>query len=56
MRSPEVNEVAIRFFANKPRQDEDRDAQMVPNDLALRTASEGMHINLLGSVSDLDLT
>ena len=39
------------FFANKSLQDGDRDAQMVPNDLARRAASKyvQLHIDLLGS-------
>ena len=37
------------MFANNSRQDVDRDAQMVPNDLARQAASEDMHIDLLRS-------
>ena len=44
------------MFANNSRQDVDRDAQMVPNDLARQAASEDMHIDLLRSWYDLDLT
>ena len=52
-----LNDVTIRFFfSNKSRQDGDRDAQMVPSYLARRAASEVVHIDLLGSWSDLDLT
>ena len=36
------------FFANKSRHGEDRDAQMVPNDLDRRAASEDVHIVLHG--------
>ena len=32
-----------------------RDALMVPNDLARLTASDEVHIDLLGSLSDIDL-
>ena len=44
------NGVTIRFFfANKSRQDGDRDAQMGPKNLTRRTASEDVHIDVLGS-------
>ena len=43
-------------FANNSRQEGDREAQMVPNDLARQAASEDMHIDLLRSRPDLDLT
>ena len=55
-RSPEVKWRRNPFFANKSRQDGDRDAQMVQNDLARRATSGVVHIDLLGSWSDLDLT
>ena len=44
------------FFANKSWQNRDRDAQMTPNDLARQAALEDMHIDILGSWPDLDLT
>ena len=43
-----LHEVTIRFF-NNSRQGEARHAQMVPNDLSRHSASEDMHIDLLGS-------
>ena len=43
------HEVTIRFFANNTWQDENRDAQMVPNDLSRQSGSEAMHIDPLGS-------
>ena len=55
-RSPKVKWGHNPFFANKSRQDGDRDAQMVPNDLARRAASDDVNIDLLGSWSGLDLT
>ena len=55
-RSPEVRLGHNQFFTNKSRQDGDRYAQMVPNDLARWTSSDDVHIDLLGSWSDLDLT
>ena len=56
-RSPKVKRRHNRFFfSNKSRQDGDKDAQMVPSYLARRAASEVVHIDLLGSWSDLDLT
>ena len=55
-RSPEVKWDHNNFFANNSRQDRDRDVQMVPNELARQAASENMHINLLRSWPDLDLT
>ena len=42
------------FFAHNSRQDGVRDAQMVPNDLAVQAASEAMHVDFLGH--DLTLT
>ena len=36
------------FFANKSRQDGNRGAQMVPNDVARRAVSNDVHIDLLG--------
>ena len=55
--SPEVKWRHNPFFTNKSRQDGDRDAQMLPNDLARRAASEDvqLHIDPLGSWSDLGL-
>ena len=50
---PEVKWGHNPFFANKSRQDGDRDAQMVPNDLARQAASKDMHVDLLGSWPDL---
>ena len=47
-RSLEVKWLHNPFFANKSRQDGNRDAQMVPNDLAHRADSEDVHIDLLG--------
>ena len=44
------------FSTNDSRHDGDRDAQTVPNDLARQDASEDMHINLLGSWLDLELS
>ena len=44
------------FFANNSRQYGDRDAQILPNDVSCQAASEVMHIDLLGSGSDLDMT
>ena len=55
-KSPEVKWRHNPVFANRSRQDGDRDAQMVPNDSARRAASEDMHIDLLESWSDVDLT
>ena len=55
-RSPQVKWRHNSFFANKPRQNGDRDVQMVPNELVHRTTSEDVHNDLLGSWSDLDLT
>ena len=55
-RSPEVKWRHDTFFANKSRQDGDRDAQRMPYDLACRAASEDVHVDLLGSWFDLDLT
>ena len=52
-KSPEVKWGHNPFFVNKSRQDRDRDAQMVPNDLARWATSEDVHIDLLGSWSDL---
>ena len=43
------------FLAIKSRQDRDRDAQMVPNDLARQAASEDLHIDLPGSWPVLEL-
>ena len=54
-RSPEVKWRHNPFFANKSRQDGDRDAQMVPNDLARQAASKDMHIDPLRSWPDLVL-
>ena len=60
-RSPEVtwgylrsNDVTIRFFADKSRQDGDRDALIVPDDLARRAASGIWIFTYLGH--DLNLT
>ena len=55
-RSSEVTWGRHPFFANKSRQDGDKDVQMVPNDLAHQAASEDMHTDLLGPWPDLDLT
>ena len=55
-RSPEVKWRYNPFFANKSRRDADRDAQMVPDDLARRAASDDVRIDLLGSWSNLELT
>ena len=44
------------FFFNNSWQDGDRDAQMVPNALTRQAASEDMHIALLGSWPDFDMT
>ena len=44
------------FITNNSRQDGDRDEQTVPNGLACQVALEGMHIELLRSWPDLDLT
>ena len=55
-RSYEVTWGHNPFFANNSWQDEDRDAQMVPNDFARQSGSEDMHIDLLGPWPDLDLT
>ena len=44
------------LLTNNSRQDGDRDAQTVPNDLARQVTSKGMHFDLLGSCPDLDLT
>ena len=52
-RSSEVTWGHNPFFANNSWQDEDRDAQMVPNDLAYQSGLEAMHIDLLGSWTDL---
>ena len=43
-------------FTNNSWQDGDRDAQMLPNDLARQFCPEDMHIDLHGSWPDLDLT
>ena len=55
---PEIKWGQNPFFANKSRQNGDRDAQIVPNDLPRRAASEDvqLHTDLLWSWSDLDLT
>ena len=55
-RSPEVNWGHTLFFANNSRQDGDRYAQMVPNDMACQVASKDMHIDVLRSWPVLDLT
>ena len=55
-RSPEAKWGLNQFFANKSWQDGNRDAQMVPNDIAHWAALEHMHIGLLESWPDLDLT
>ena len=55
-RSSEVTWGHDPFFANNSRQDGDRDAQMVLNDLASQATSEDMHIDLLESWPDLYLT
>ena len=55
-RSPEVKWGHNPFFANKSRQDGDREVQMVPNDLTRRAASENVHIDLFGSWSDFEPT
>ena len=44
------------FFVNNSRHDGNRDTQIVLNDLASQAASEDVHIDLLGSWYDLDLT
>ena len=55
-RSTEVTWGRNPFFANNSRQDGDRDVQTVSKDLASPIASEDMHIDLLWSWPDLDLT
>ena len=54
-RSYEVTWGHNPFFASDLRQDGDRDAQMLPDDLARQSASEDMHIDLFGSWRGLDL-
>ena len=56
VRSSEVTWGNNPFFANNLRQDGDKNTQMVPNDLARQGDSEDMHIDLLGSWPDLDMT
>ena len=55
-RSPEVKWDHNPLFANESRQDGNGDVKMVPNDLTCQAASKDMHIDLLGSWRDLDLT
>ena len=43
------NEVKIQFSPNYLRQDGDRDAQIVPSDLARRAVSEDTHIDVFRS-------
>ena len=54
-RSSEITWCHNPFFAHNSRQNGDRDAQMVPNDLDRQDDSEDMHIDLLGSWTDLGL-
>ena len=56
LRSNEVKWGQNPVFANNSLQDGDRDAQMVPNDLARQTASEYMHIDRLRSWPEFGLT